>query len=581
MKPIEELLQSLGKPEVLEFGLVTNRLPSVNIDGKFAPVDDEAPTTDQLLQMLVAMGGGRHVEQLSERPVKWTARLDGVGVIAIAAIMRKDIVQARFTVARRDVAVKAEAPTASSSAAAMTGQSSPQGAELARAQGDLGDVLAKAPVLAPSAPKVQRGPSAKNPQPSPPPPPALPFDVLALGDDDEPTVQTASPPVARPQQRAPGAAVVPRPKAHSPAVDTVDEAPRRNGTLESYLAMAVAARASDLHVVAGRPVSLRIASELAPRTPPVDAEHVERLAREIVPERLRERLALDGACDFAIDHAQHGRFRVNVSRQRTGFKLCLRVIPREIPTLAGLALPEGIAAAATYARGLVLITGPAGHGKTTTLAALVDIFNRDTARHVVTIEDPIELVHSRKRAMISQREIGTHARSWASALAGALREDADVIVVGELRDAETLRAAIGASETGHLVIGTMCTPSAAMTVERIVDVFPRSEQARVRGSLANALRLVVGQRLVPSADRARLHAAVELLPSSSAVAALIREGRMSEIGTLQQRGRSLAGAVGLDESLAALARDGKVSLADARQFAGSTQALEAAAARKA
>jgi twitching motility protein PilT len=354
--------------------------------------------------------------------------------------------------------------------------------------------------------------------------------------------------------------------------------PRADGALESFLALAVAARASDVHVVAGRPVLLRVATDLLPRTQPVLPEHVESIAREIVPGRLREALETDGSCDFAIDHPAHGRFRVNVSRQRTGYKLSMRVIPREIPTLAALALPDAVGAAAKYAQGLVLVTGPTGHGKTSTLAAIVDILNRDSSRHVLTIEDPVEFVHPRKRAMISQREVGTHARSFASALKASLREDPDVIVVGELRDPETVRMAIAASESGHLVIGSMNTPTAAKTIDRLIDMFPAAEQAQIRASVASVLRLVIGQRLVPSADRTRLHAAVEMLPSSIALYALIRDARTFQIPSLQQRGRTL-GVIRLDESLAELVRSQKVTLEVAKQFAESPQELEAYSTR--
>ena len=197
---------------------------------------------------------------------------------------------------------------------------------------------------------------------------------------------------------------------------------------------------------------------------------------------------------------------------------------------------------------------------------------------LLTLEDPIEYIHPRKRGLISQREVGGNARSWGTAMRAAMREDPDVIVVGELRDADTMRMAIEASETGHLVIGTMNTPSAAKTVDRILDLFPPSEQPQIRASVANALRLIIGQRLVPSADRTRLHAAVELLPSSIALYTLIRDARTFQIPSLQQRGRA-QGVVRLDESLAELVRAQKVTLEVAKQFAESAEQLEAQATR--
>jgi twitching motility protein PilT len=354
--------------------------------------------------------------------------------------------------------------------------------------------------------------------------------------------------------------------------------PRVEGGLEAFLQMATATRATDLHLIGGRPLLLRVATDLLPRTQPVPPELVERIVRDVVPARLREQLEQDGSCEFAIDHPTHGRFRTNVSRQRSGYKLTARCIPREVPTLASLGLPAGIAAATTHQQGLVLVTGPAGNGKTSTLAAIVDQINGESSKHILTIEDPIEYVHTRKRALISHREVGSSTRTYATALRAAMREDPDVIVVGELRDAETVRLAIGASETGHLVFATMSTPTAAKTIDRLIDLFPAAEQAEIRTSIAGALRMIIGQRLVPSADRTRLHAAVELLPSSIALYTLIRDGRTFQIPSLQQRGRTL-GIVRLDESLADLVRAQKATLEVVKHFAESPQDVEALVAR--
>ncbi|MCW5836281.1 MAG: Flp pilus assembly complex ATPase component TadA, partial [Labilithrix sp.] len=353
-----------------------------------------------------------------------------------------------------------------------------------------------------------------------------------------------------------------------------------SAAVDSFLAMAVAARASDLLIVAGRPILLRVATDLLPRTQPLPAEHVERIAREIVPARLREALERDGSCDFAVEHPTHGRFRVNVSKQRTGFKLNLRVIPKELPTLASLGLPDALLAALRHLRGLVLVTGPSGHGKSTTLAALVDHLNRESARHVMTIEEPIEHVHPRKKGLVSQRDVGLHARTRSRTIQTALREDVDALVIADVRDAESVRHALVACESGHLVLGTMNAPSAAKTVDRILDLFSAAEEPWVRSSLASSLRLLVGQRLVPSADRTRLHAAVELLPWSVALFTLVRDGRTHQIPDLQRRGKA-AGIVRLDESLAELVRAQKVTVEVARLFAESPAELDAQLARPA
>jgi twitching motility protein PilT len=252
----------------------------------------------------------------------------------------------------------------------------------------------------------------------------------------------------------------------------------------------------------------------------------------------------------------------------------LRLISRELPSIESLGLPPTIAASASHHQGLVVFTGPTGHGKTTTLTAVVDLLNRESTHHIITVEDPVEHLHPKKRALISQREVGTHTRSFASALKGSLREDPDVIVVGELRDLETVRMAVAASETGHLVLGTMNTPSAAKTIDRLIDLFPPADQPQIRLTLAASLRLIVSQRLVPSPDRARVHAAFDILPASATLSALIRDGKTFQIPSLQQRGKAL-GIIRLDESLAALVRAGRISLDDARGVAEAPNELEA------
>jgi twitching motility protein PilT len=289
---------------------------------------------------------------------------------------------------------------------------------------------------------------------------------------------------------------------------------------------------------------------------------------------MRSVLAEQGSCDFALERGEQGRYRVNVARQRSGLKACLRCIPSAVPSLASLGVPADIEKATHHHQGLVLVTGPTGHGKTSTLAAIVDIINSGTTHHVITVEDPVEYVHPRKRAMISQREVGTHTRSFASALKAALREDPDVIVVGELRDTETVRMALAASETGHLVLGTMNTPSAAKTIDRLVDLFPPGDQQQVRMTLAGGLHLIVSQRLVPAADGRSMVAAAELLPGSVALWSLIRDGKTYQIPSLQQRGKGF-GIVRLDDSLLDLARAGRITPATAAANAENPDELEA------
>jgi twitching motility protein PilT len=292
----------------------------------------------------------------------------------------------------------------------------------------------------------------------------------------------------------------------------------------------------------------------------------EEILLATIPARLRATFDHDGSCDFAVAHPKHGRFRVNVSRQRTGLKASLRLIGFETPSLESLGLPAAIGNATHHHQGLIVLTGPTGHGKTSTLAALVNLLNTTSTHHIITVEDPVEYVHARKKALISQREIGTQTRSFANALKASLREDPDVIVVGELRDTETVRMALAASETGHLVIATMNTPSAAKTIDRLIDLFPPGDQPQVRMGLAGGLRLIVSQRLVRGVDGTRVHAAAEVLPGSVALWNLIRENKTYQIPSLQQRGKSL-GIVRLDDSLIELVKAKKVTLEDARNYA--------------
>jgi twitching motility protein PilT len=343
---------------------------------------------------------------------------------------------------------------------------------------------------------------------------------------------------------------------------------------DDLLALARRHEASDVHVLAARAPNLRIGGELVPVGQPLDEQLVERMLLARVPERVRPDLDKHGSCDFAFNHPQHGRFRANVTRQRTGLKLTARPIRADVPTLEELGLPDSIASATHHHQGLIVVTGASGHGKTTTLAAIVDIINRERTDHIITVEDPIEYIHPRKRAMISQREVGTHTKTFAAALKGSLREDPDVIVVGELRDTETVRMALSASETGHLVISTMNTPNAAKTIERLIDLFPPGDQPQVRMSLAGGLRLIISQRLVPSTDRSTVHAAAELLPGTPPLWALIRDGKTFQIPSLQQRGKAL-GIVRLDDSLVELVKQGKTTLETAREFAEAPDQFEA------
>lgn len=336
--------------------------------------------------------------------------------------------------------------------------------------------------------------------------------------------------------------------------------------------------ASDLHVTADSPGGpsrrplLRIAGSLVEARANIPLREREAAILALVPLALRSTLETRGGADFALDAPalgdgpDLGRLRVNVTVTARGLKATLRFIPRELPTIASLGLPDALRAATDQHQGLIVVTGPAGHGKTTTLAALVDHVNATRAHHVITVEDPIEIVHPVKTAILTQREVGGHTRSFARALKGALRQDPDVIVVGELRDTETVRMALSASETGHLVIATMNTPSASHTIDALIDFFPPGDQAQVRATLGGGLKYIVSQRLVPRADGKGCVAAIETLPGSMPLWNMIRDQKTYQLPSLLQRGKG-AGIIRLNDSLADLVKQGTVTMEEALRCA--------------
>jgi len=277
--------------------------------------------------------------------------------------------------------------------------------------------------------------------------------------------------------------------------------------------------------------------ELKRYLPPKSDELKERLWK-ITPERNRNEFEEKHDTDFAVELPGQARFRVNLFEDRAGIGAVFRQIPYEIPTFEQLGLPEVLRSLAHLTKGLVLVTGPTGSGKSTTLAALVDLVNESRPDHIITIEDPIEFVHTSKRSLIHQREPGVHTLSFAQALRAALREDPDVLLVGEMRDLETIAIAIETAETGHLVMGTLHTSTAPSTVERIVDQFPSDRQEQIRMMLAESLRAVVSQTLLKKIDGGRI-AAFEILICTPAVANLIREGKTFQIASAMQTGRQV------------------------------------------
>jgi twitching motility protein PilT len=610
MKSVEKLLRSLDRPEVDEVALVSGRLPCARVGTSFDPLDEEALTADGILAMLVATGGSRYVDDLGPTPKQWATRVPGVGNVTVSAAQRGAQVLARFSLSSKrategEAPAPARVPPAQPSRRSVRPQS-PSGRPRAK-ESEPPPVSSRSSRTSARAIKAVAKPSSRPKAPdeakrrSDPPAttragggreageafrraptaPAVPRTRLreegsASRDGSDLVLDTPSMemPVRTHVQVKPASG---RPQAWQPeaATEAALSAAPLGPELSSLFEQARGAQASDLHLVAGRPPLFRVGGELRPRGDVIGPEALERMVLSIVPRRLAKVLETVGSCDFALEFPKFGRFRVNVGRQHTGLKACLRLVPRELPSLKGLGLPPELSRATRHHQGLVVFTGPTGHGKTTTLTAVVDQINENTTHHIITVEDPVENLHPKKKALISQREVGTHTATFASALRAALREDPDVIIVGELRDVETVRMAVAASETGHLVLGTMNTPSAAKTIDRLIDLFPPADQPQVRLTLASGLRLIVGQRLVPSPDRTRVHAAIELLPGSTPLSAIIRDNKTFQIPSLQQRGKA-HGIVRLDDSLAELVKTGRTTAEDALAVAESPAELEAA-----
>lgn len=705
MKPIEELLQNLARPDVVEFGLVTNRLPSVNVGGKFEPVDQEAPPTDVVLAMLSTMGGARHLDKLGDRPTQWTTRLDGVGVLAVAAIRRGEIVQARFTLVRREserglvAAAQAAAPapppaqpakpsqapappappprdseriavapasqTHAGPPPARTGRdaaipkvrvrsplaSTQQGTEplpAVSAEGPAEDVPRPMParraleieeIEAPSEPQVAEERAAP---PVAAPPPEEPWD--GDDDDDEPTVQTASPPVSRgapspiskpdapteeiprpkparrpeirrsvppmpaaepvsdddtqslpreelpPREETPPATeamgppritaqVVSAVPSTEPSVPVAAAEPLREVTAEAILGVGAAMRAAIVHVVTDRPLLLRIGGDLVAHGPPLAAEDVEKLARGSLTPASWQRFEQEGACEAVVDVPRFGRVRATLTRHDGGVKITFRGAVREAPSPDALGLPAALLGSVRQP-GLVLVSAPSGQGRTTTLAGIVSLLGEKTSGAIAVVEEPLEYTYPKKRALVLQRDVGVTCRSYASGVRAALSQDVDVLVVGDVRDAETLREVVCAVEALSTVVVAVRATSVARAFARLVDMAHAGERARVVRALSGSLTLAVNQRLVSSTDRARRHLASEVLLATPTVRAALREGRLDAALLAPKRP---AGYIALEQSLAELVVKGHIDVAAASaatERAAEVAELVAARAKK-
>ncbi|MDO4742191.1 MAG: type IV pilus twitching motility protein PilT [Candidatus Saccharibacteria bacterium] len=337
--------------------------------------------------------------------------------------------------------------------------------------------------------------------------------------------------------------------------------------IENLLEECVRRKASDLHLQYGLLPILRIDGALYPISgfPALNEEMLKDLIFSTIDEGQQKIFLKDKEFDYSFSFGDIARFRVNIFHERGRMAAAFRLIPNEIKTINDLGMPSVIETFAEYPRGLVLVTGPTGSGKSTTLAALIDKINREKSKHIITIEDPIEFTHKSKRSVIVQREVHYDTFSFSAALRSALREDPDVVLIGEMRDLETIQAAITIAETGHLVFATLHTNSAAQSIDRMIDVFPSHQQPQVRSQLSNMLMAICSQRLIPAIGGGRVCAA-EIMVANSAVRALIRDGKTFQLDTAIQTGAD-QGMQTMDRTLAKLVQTGVITYDSAREYA--------------
>lgn len=347
--------------------------------------------------------------------------------------------------------------------------------------------------------------------------------------------------------------------------------------INDLLEIVIEEKASDLHLTVGIPPTIRLNGKLIhidlPPLAEVDTkELIEQLleGKTIIMEKFKEK----GEVDFSYTVQDRGRFRVNVYKQRGSWATALRSVSIDIPSMEEIGLPKRILEnLADNKRGLILVTGPTGSGKSTTLATMIDYINKNRYEHILTLEDPIEYLHKHKNSMINQREIGFDSKSYASGLRAALREDPDVILVGEMRDQETISTAITAAETGHLVLSTLHTIGAPQTIDRIIDVFPPVHQRQIRAQLANILKGVISQQLLPRSDSKGRCVALEMMITNSAISNLIREEKTHQIYSHLQTGAAI-GMVTMETCIARHYKEGKISLETAYQYAQNRDELK-------
>lgn len=343
--------------------------------------------------------------------------------------------------------------------------------------------------------------------------------------------------------------------------------------INKILELCVQYQASDVHIMVGVPPMLRIQGKLVviPETTVITPENAGALLYPLLSEQQKDLITVDRELDFSYALPSKARFRVNMYYEKGNLAAALRYVPTEIRTLEQLGLPKLLGELTLLKQGLVLVTGPTGHGKSTSLAAMIDRINTDRSEHIITIEDPVEFVYTPRKSLISQRELHSDTHSWGVALKSVLREDPNVVLIGEMRDYETIESALTIAETGHLVFGTLHTNSAAQTIDRIVDVFPEAQQQQIRSQLSLSLEAVIAQRLIPTVDERRMMIC-EILLATPAVRSLIRDGKTHMLINTMQTSSDI-GMRTLEMSLAEAYKLGRITLPTARDYAQNVDEL--------